>query len=129
VSENAMDVVRRVIAENPGDRIEPCRLQSIIIGQDVLGEVVAQLRALLPDAGRARVLLIVDRTPIMRRGVEAKAHVETLLGTEFDVTRLVLDDGRGKRLELFPFGKAHGKSSRSLNYEHLYPIKRFRLIG
>lgn len=88
-----MDVVRRVIAENPGDRIEPCRLQSIIIGQDVLGEVVAQLRALLPDAGRARVLLIVDRTPIMRRGVEAKAHVETLLGTEFDVTRLVLDDG------------------------------------
>jgi len=32
-------------------------------------------------------------------------------------------------LELFPFGRAHGKSSRSLNYEHLYPIKRFRLIG
>ncbi len=32
-------------------------------------------------------------------------------------------------LEHFPFGRAHGKSSKSLNYEHLYPIKRFRLIG
>jgi len=32
-------------------------------------------------------------------------------------------------LELFPFERAHGKSSRSLNHEHLYPVKRFRLIG
>lgn len=88
-----MDVVRRVIAANPGERIEPCGLRSIIIGEDVLGEVVPQLRALLPQAGRARVLLIVDRTPILRRGVEVKAQLETLLATEFDVTRLVLDDG------------------------------------
>lgn len=88
-----MDVVRRVIAENPGERIEPCGLQSIIIGEDVLGDVVPQLRALLPDAGRARVLLIVDRTPIMRLGVEVKQQLEALLSAEFDVTRLVLDDG------------------------------------
>lgn len=93
MSENAMEVVRRVTAENRGERMEPCGIRSIIIGEDVLGEVTPQVAALMRPGSRGRVLLIVDRTPIMRRGVEAKALVERQLSAQFEVTRLVLDDG------------------------------------
>lgn len=100
MSEDVMAVVHRVLSENTTDRVAACGIRSVVIGHDVLPTVADTVSSLLgarPERdARARVLFIVDETPIMRLGVSVKPAVELQLATRFDVTRLVLDDGHAE---------------------------------
>ena len=84
-----------VIAAHPGERVEPCGTREILVGANVLPDIPAKVRDLMQGIGgrRPRLLFVVDRTPIMRRGVPAKDYVAALLARESDVEVLVLDDG------------------------------------
>ncbi|AMM30840.1 hypothetical protein SA2016_0137 [Sinomonas atrocyanea] len=85
---------------DPGRTLAPCGIDQLIIGPDALSAVPATLGELLASAAaprdgaaRARVALLVDRTPILRGEQNVKDAVEAQLADQFDVTRTVLDDG------------------------------------
>ena len=97
MQDNVMDVVQTIMAQNGAERLAPCGIKAIVIGTDVIPSVTQHVQELLAERGattdRARVLVIVDRTPIMRLGAAVKPQVEQLLAEHFEVTTLVLDDG------------------------------------
>lgn len=95
MTENAMHAVRRVMDAHAQERMAPCGIGSIIIGDDVLETVPHHLRSLLAghDKLRPTVLFVVDKTPIYRAGVSVKPHMKALLEEFFELQELVLDDG------------------------------------
>ena len=75
-----------------------CDLRAVVIGPDVLGRVPDLLADLLATAGpsspeRPEVALVVDRTPIHRRGVDVKDELAKALSARYQVRRVVLYDG------------------------------------
>jgi glycerol-1-phosphate dehydrogenase [NAD(P)+] len=77
----------RLAQADPDGRLHPIGLHAVVIGSDVLPT--------LPDAvtdvtnGRS-VVVLVDRTPMARRGADLKAAVHDLLAPRFDVRRIEL---------------------------------------
>lgn len=91
---------------DPHAELSPCGLTDLVIGGEATGEVGPLLDRLLAaragapggsapagPGGRARVVLLVDATPIRRDGVDLKDRVQRELAERFDVVRHVLDDG------------------------------------
>ena len=75
-----------------------CDLRAVVVGPDVLGrlpgllaDLLAAVPGELPD--RPEVALVVDRTPIRRRGVDIKDAVARSLSARYEVRRVVLYDG------------------------------------
>ena len=56
MSENAMDIVHRIISSHPSDRFEPCGISKIIIGEDVLESVAEYVQSLVAQIENAKVL-------------------------------------------------------------------------
>ena len=91
-----LDRVRDVIAASPDpERLVALGIRHLGIGPDVTAQVADELAASLRPgtADPARVLLLVDATPILRDGEDLKARVEADLGERFAVERLVLGHG------------------------------------
>lgn len=88
------DLLARVDSEG---RLAPCGLRELVLGSGTVDEVASTVRQLLPaevqEDRRARVTLLVDRSPISRRGEDVKDLVQRRLEECFDVRRIVLDDG------------------------------------
>ena len=85
---------------DPHGEMSPCGLTDLIISSEATGEVCALLDRLVTaragtagSSNRARVVLLVDRTAILRDGEDLKDRVEHDLSARFDVVRHVLDDG------------------------------------
>ena len=80
--------------------LAPCALHRLLLGPGAVDEVARTVEELLParsgGSPRARVTLLVDRTPISRRGEDLKGLVERQLGERFVVERTVLDDGHAE---------------------------------
>lgn len=99
VIEPIEDLIRDA---DPDGTLAPCGLRRLVIGPEALSAVAPTVDDLLgavrPDSPgqRTRVLLLVDGTPILRRGGDVKALVEAQLAANFDVTRTVLDDGHAE---------------------------------
>ena len=92
------DVQAMVAAEDPDGRLVPCELAGLVIGPGVLARVVDEVAGLVPPDCKqpARVVLLVDATPIHREGTDVKAVVEHDLAGRFDVRRVVLSDGHAE---------------------------------
>ena len=89
------DVRALVAAEDPDGRLVPCGLTDLVIGPGVLARVGDVVTGLVP-IGReqaARIVLLVDATPIHRQGADMKATVEQDLMSRFEVHRVILSDG------------------------------------
>lgn len=97
----AVEPIEALLGEADPDRsLAPCGISRLIIGPEALsavGETVGELIELRgPSAQtgtKASVALLVDATPISRKGADVKDLVESQLAAVFDVTRVVLDDG------------------------------------
>ena len=95
-----VEPVHELLAQvDPGRELAPCGLGRLVLGSGALDAVVGTVSdLLLPDvadvaSGRRRVVLLVDRTPIARGGVDVKDLVREQLSEYFDVALTVLDDG------------------------------------
>ena len=97
----AIEPVHELLARvDPERELGPCGLRRLVMGSGALTTVATTVAELLsaPDSipvGGARpcVVLLVDRTPIQRRGQDVKDVVHEQLAQHFDVVRTVLDDG------------------------------------
>ena len=97
----AVEPVHELLAQvDPERELAPCGLRRLVLGSGALTAVAITVEELLsaPDrapagGGRPRVVLLVDRTPILRRGQDVKDVVHAQLAERFDVVRTVLDDG------------------------------------
>lgn len=84
---------------DPEGELAPCGLRRLVLGGGAVAAVADTVAEMLSERGSghipscARVALLVDRTPIRRRGEEVKDVVEAQLAGRFDVVRIVLDDG------------------------------------
>ena len=85
---------------DPDQQLAPCALRRLVLGSGAVTAVADTVAQLLPEpdgraatAARPRVALLVDKTPITRRGEDLKDLVEDQLSERFDVQRTVLDDG------------------------------------
>lgn len=84
---------------DPEGELAPCGLRRLVLGGGAVAAVADTVADMLSErggdspAGRPRVALLVDRTPIRRRDDDVKDLVEAQLGQRFDVVRTVLDDG------------------------------------
>lgn len=90
-----LDQVRAVIASAPdADRLVPLGLHRLVIAPDATSRTVEQVSEALSRAGNdgrsARVVLLVDGTPIRRAGRDLKGDVEADLGRRYRVERVVL---------------------------------------
>ena len=92
------DVRALVAAEDPDGRLVPCGLTDLVIGPGVLARVGDVVTGLVPIGSEqaARIVLLVDATPIYREGADVKAIVEQDLASRFDVLRVVLSDGHSE---------------------------------
>jgi glycerol-1-phosphate dehydrogenase [NAD(P)+] len=78
---------------DPDGALVPCGIRRVLLGRDVLPQVADALGALLAEhPGRPVVTLLVDATPIRRRGEDVKHQVAQVLGDRFDVRMEVLVD-------------------------------------
>jgi glycerol-1-phosphate dehydrogenase [NAD(P)+] len=99
VIEPIEDLIRDA---DPEGTLVPCGLRRLVIGPGALSAVGPTVENLLEarradgQSHRPRVLLLVDGTPILRRGEDVKSLVEAQLAARFDVTRTVLDDGHAE---------------------------------
>jgi glycerol-1-phosphate dehydrogenase [NAD(P)+] len=97
-----VEVARRIVAEaDPQGTLPQCGMRSVRIGSHDWSAVTAAVSELLTPSGtgngsRATVALLMDRTPIRRNGEEIKPAIEAALAAEFDVRRIVLDDGHSE---------------------------------
>jgi glycerol-1-phosphate dehydrogenase [NAD(P)+] len=86
-------VLNHLSTADPDGALVPCRISRIRLGRDQVGSVTDEVAALLGERReRARVVLVVDATPIQRQGEDLKDLVETQLRQRFDVHREVLTD-------------------------------------
>lgn len=91
------ETVRTLLADlDPDQQLAPCRMRELLLGPAAVAQVADLVEELLPTrvgVGRATVALLVDSTPILRRGEDVKALVRGQLEDRFDVRVTVLDDG------------------------------------
>jgi glycerol-1-phosphate dehydrogenase [NAD(P)+] len=86
-------VLAHVADRDPDGRLVPCGLRRVLLGRNQLRHVADVLSELLAGApGRPVVTLLVDTTPVLRRGDDVKATVTDLLSERFDVRVEVLVD-------------------------------------
>lgn len=96
---DAMGSVRELLdAHDPDHELAPCHMRRLVLGNDALTAVVDTVGDLvterLPHAGsRPRVVLLVDPIRIRRGEQDVKDLVHQALAEQFDVNRVVLDDG------------------------------------
>src|SRR5215207_6782309 len=96
-----LDGLRETLGRaDPEGRLAPLGMRRIEIGADALGrlpEVVSEL-ARGGRGGREapRVVLVTDATPMRRGEGDPKAEAERLLAGRFEVSRVVLGEGRGQ---------------------------------
>jgi glycerol-1-phosphate dehydrogenase [NAD(P)+] len=101
-----LESVRTLLATaDPEGSLVRCDLHALVIGADVLPrlpEVVADVLAgstgaesgeRNPSGNRAKVVLLLDQTLILRGSDDVKTLTENLLSEHFDVVRSVLNDG------------------------------------
>lgn len=99
VTEPIQDLIRDA---DPDGTLAPCGLRRLVIGSGALSAVAPTVEELLGAGGpgaanqKPSVSLLVDGTPIMRRGEDVKALLEAQLAARFDVTCTVLDDGHAE---------------------------------
>lgn len=86
---------------DPHHELPPCGLRRLLLGSNAVSAVAGTVQELLAEGGRPvspgeppRVVLLVDRTTILRSGQDLKDVVEHQLREKFDVARTVLDDGQ-----------------------------------
>ena len=90
----SFDDVRTLLTRaDPERELTPCLIRRIDRGSGAIGSVAASVSGILQESARSRVTMLVDKTPISRRGEDVKALVEGQLGEGFEVRRAVLDDG------------------------------------
>ncbi len=86
-------VLAHVADQDPDGRLVPCGIRRVLLGRDQLRHVADVLSELLAAApGRPVVTLLVDATPVLRRGDDVKRTVTDLLAERFDVRVAVLVD-------------------------------------
>lgn len=84
---------------DPSQELAPCGLRRLVLGSGAVAAVAETVADMMDErdgdtaSARPRVALLVDRTPIGRRGEDVKTLVEAQLAEHFDVVRTVLDDG------------------------------------
>ena len=89
----SVDVGALLAEVDPDGTTAPCHLSRLLLG-DVVDEVVATVRDLLPEPGpRSRIVLLVDAVRILRDGSDVKEAVAARLSREHDLVVTVLDDG------------------------------------
>lgn len=97
VELRTFDDVRALLdSADPDRRLVPCEIANLHLGRDAVTAVPSAVAGLLDRAGRSgdpRIVLLVDETPIERRGSELKALVERQLDQRWSVRRAVLSDG------------------------------------
>ncbi|MFI7481512.1 iron-containing alcohol dehydrogenase [Kocuria sp. M1R5S2] len=94
----SVEPVQSLLREiDPRNELPPCGLQRLLLGSNAVSAVASTVQELLAGretTGRPRVVLLVDRTPILRSGEDLKDLVEQQLRERFEVERTVLDDGQ-----------------------------------
>lgn len=91
--------VRQVLADNdPNSQFASLGMAEVHISDDVLTQLTDVIGRHLQAAGRiagrdTQVRMIVDPVIIRRESADLKARVEEILGGQYNVTRVTLDDG------------------------------------
>lgn len=99
-----IEPVHELLAQvDPDQELAQCGLRRLVLGSGALTAVATTVAELLSTSdhtpvggGRPRVVLLVDPTPIRRRGQDVKDVVHEQLAVHFDVVRTVLDDGHAE---------------------------------
>ena len=78
---------------DPEGRLKPLGLKRVVISGTAHLEVAAALREALGRPGSASVVILTDKTPILRAGERLSALVERQLANEYSARVACLDDG------------------------------------
>jgi glycerol-1-phosphate dehydrogenase [NAD(P)+] len=90
---------RGLQALDPDGRLAPLDMLRVVISEDAHLEVKASVAEALAEAGktgRAKIVVLADRTPIRRSGDTLRQIVEDQLSDAYAVRVEVLDDGQDK---------------------------------
>jgi glycerol-1-phosphate dehydrogenase [NAD(P)+] len=92
-----LDGLRQALGErDPGRRLKPLGLQRVVISETAHLEVAAALKEALGQRASASVVILTDRTPILRAGERLSTLVASQLNGGFSARIACLDDGHDK---------------------------------